>query len=323
MLVKSKKFNAGLIYLAELISLTLVRILFTGINYSDNFSDLLFTFLSQIICMGALPYAMHIALNGKGSFKERNLEMKKNLQYVKSDNRDVLKITIIIAICFIFITRLVSILNSAILSLIGFVQISGASVIYGGAGDLIIDLMFTAALPAIFEEFTHRGVLLNNLREECGDIYAIVMSAFMFALMHQNIQQFLYTFVGGLILGYLTVYTKSIFPAMFVHFLNNAWSVLTSYSYQTNGFISLIENLFYAYSEIFGYALMILLYGLSMYLTYRYLKKLRIRYKINNPFSYKVRYDKEINLALSSSVYSALLLGSLCTIFTLVWGILR
>ena len=323
MFLKSKKFSTGIIYLTVLISLTLVRILFTAINYSDNFSDLLFTFLSQIICMGIIPLILYFAFNYRNNLYETNIRMKNSFGYKKSDNRQALLITVIIAITFIFITRAVSIFNSVVINLIGFVPTSGPSVIYSNIGDLFIDLIFTAVLPAIFEEFTHRGVLLSGLKDECGERNAIIISALLFALMHQNIQQFLYTFAGGLILGFLTVTLKSIYPAMFIHFFNNAWSVLSSYSSQKGGIINFIENFFFLYSEIFGYALMIIVYLLAFYLTYRYLRKSYFHYKLNNPFILRVRYSKELNLALNSPLYAAVLLGALATIFTLVWGILR
>ena len=78
MFLKSKKFSTGIIYLTVLISLTLVRILFTAINYSDNFSDLLFTFLSQIICMGIIPLILYFAFNYRNNLYETNIRMKNS-----------------------------------------------------------------------------------------------------------------------------------------------------------------------------------------------------------------------------------------------------
>lgn len=48
----------------------------------------------------------------------------------------------------------------------------------------------------------------------------------MFGLLHGNVVQFIFAFSVGLILGYITVTTDSIVPAVFIHALNNSMSVV-------------------------------------------------------------------------------------------------
>ena len=54
------------------------------------------------------------------------------------------------------------------------------------------------------------------------------MSAIAFGLMHQNPQQLLYTVVAGLIIGFVYVYTESIWCCVLIHFCNNFVSMLHS-----------------------------------------------------------------------------------------------
>lgn len=68
------------------------------------------------------------------------------------------------------------------------------------------------------------------------DKYAIIISALLFGLMHANIRQTLYTFVGGIVLAILAIKTRSILPAMIIHFTNNAVAVYLEHAYY-NGWI--------------------------------------------------------------------------------------
>ena len=59
---------------------------------------------------------------------------------------------------------------------------------------------------------------------------AIIISALLFGLLHLNIEQFFYATIIGLYLGYISVLCDTIYPAMIVHFMNNAIGVLMSYA---------------------------------------------------------------------------------------------
>lgn len=96
-----------------------------------------------------------------------------------------------------------------------------------------------AILPPLAEEFSFRGVALGALRPY-GDGFAILGSAFLFAIMHGNLVQIPFAFLCGLILGYITVCSGSIWPAVAVHFLNNGFSVMQELLPQTNGNMILI-----------------------------------------------------------------------------------
>ena len=82
-----------------------------------------------------------------------------------------------------------------------------------------------AIIPAIIEEFAIRGVVMQPLLKY-GEKFAILTSALFFSLLHGNMFQIPYTFVGGLILGYLMIKTKSMWPPIILHFVNNGYSAL-------------------------------------------------------------------------------------------------
>ncbi len=94
-----------------------------------------------------------------------------------------------------------------------------------GISGFLISVISMAVVPAIIEEFSIRGVVMQPLRRY-GDGFAIVASAFIFSIMHGNMAQIPYTVVGGLYLGYLTIATGSIWPSIILHFINNMYSVI-------------------------------------------------------------------------------------------------
>lgn len=94
--------------------------------------------------------------------------------------------------------------------------------------ELAVVLLSSACIPALTEEFAFRGVILGLLKPY-GNSIAVVISAVLFGLMHGNLIQMPFAFVGGLALGYATVRTGSMWPAVIAHFLNNAISCLMTY----------------------------------------------------------------------------------------------
>jgi len=85
---------------------------------------------------------------------------------------------------------------------------------------VVLALRMVVCAP-LFEEFFTRGIILNALKPY-GEGFAIMISGFMFGLMHGNLQQFAYAFVIGIALGYIAVQTDSILPTTILHALFNS-----------------------------------------------------------------------------------------------------
>jgi len=95
-------------------------------------------------------------------------------------------------------------------------------------GDLNIGaaLFVIAVLPAFFEEFAFRGVFISIMEKKFSKISLLLTTGLMFGLMHMNIFTVFETGVLGVVLGLLTVSSGSVFPAVIMHFANNAFSVI-------------------------------------------------------------------------------------------------
>ncbi len=91
-----------------------------------------------------------------------------------------------------------------------------------------VSLLFIAVQPALFEELLFRGAALTGYRH-LGWIKAMVMSAFLFAMLHLNLQQALYAFLFGCIFAFLVQRTGSIFASMLPHFFVNGLNCVSMY----------------------------------------------------------------------------------------------
>jgi hypothetical protein len=85
-------------------------------------------------------------------------------------------------------------------------------------------LALVAVTPAICEELVFRGVLLRGLSNGLSKWRAVLGSAAIFAAFHLSLEtviRFLPTFWLGVLLAWVAWNTRSIFPGMLMHFLNN------------------------------------------------------------------------------------------------------
>lgn len=118
-------------------------------------------------------------------------------------------------------------LNAYIMELFGysrFMEQVASSEVLDENYKLILMVISTALVPAFCEEFLFRGVILSNLLPY-GKATAVITSAMLFGLMHQNAGQILYTTVAGIVLGLVYVRTRSIWGGILLHFFNNLISV--------------------------------------------------------------------------------------------------
>jgi len=88
------------------------------------------------------------------------------------------------------------------------------------AYEIVIQFIVVCLVPGFCEEFLFRGAILTNCLP-FGRSTAILISSLLFALMHQNVQQFFFAFVAGIFLGVLYEKTGSIWPGVLLHTLNN------------------------------------------------------------------------------------------------------
>lgn len=119
----------------------------------------------------------------------------------------------------------VSMLLSGFLALLGL-HPSGPQIPVPDSPLLIVLVILSSAVaPAIFEELLFRGVILQSLRR-FGDLFALMASTLLFALLHRNLVQLPNAVITGFVLAFLAIRTHSLWIPMLCHFVNNLIPVL-------------------------------------------------------------------------------------------------
>ena len=314
----TKRHRTGLIYFIVIIATLLLRIsVYEGVENNVGIElDHYFTIMAQIVCFFLLPLILYFIFTTKD--KNYQLSSLSDDFGFKKVSFCHLLLTIVICICMIYLATIISVVWSAILQLLGYTS-SSSGTEYTSVGVLILELFMTAVLPGFCEEFTHRGLLFYGYRD--SGFKVVIVSALLFSLMHQNIRQTGYTFFDGIVIALLFYYTGSIWPGILVHFLNNAYAVLSGY-FNINGFIGNFMGEHPIITIVLGSLFFILSSGAMFFSFWKLrrdaVKKGVIQDKLFAPAT-------EMALPLHKDVYFIItvILGVVATIFSLVWGILR
>lgn len=100
---------------------------------------------------------------------------------------------------------------------------------------LFTNLLVIALLAAFAEELIFRGIVQKLLMERIKNIHlAIWVGAFIFSAFHLQFFSMLPRICLGAALGYSYYWSRSIWVPMFLHFMNNAFIVLSAYFYEKN-----------------------------------------------------------------------------------------
>jgi membrane protease YdiL (CAAX protease family) len=96
--------------------------------------------------------------------------------------------------------------------------------------DLLYTLIVIAVVPAIGEELLFRGYLQQKISKWLKTPHAaIVITAFLFSVIHLDPQGIIPRFALGVLLGYLYYWSGSLWLPILAHFANNAQAVIFSY----------------------------------------------------------------------------------------------
>ena len=192
-------------------------------------------------------------------------------------------------------------------------------------------IFMTAILPAIFEEFCHRGILLSGLENRGSELSAVVLSALMFSLMHANPPQLVYAFFGGLVFGVVVIKTDSILPAICAHFANNAVSVSLDYSVQRHTAFGVFYDKLTSSGGILSLGVTVALLAFSVFGVIKLLQY--AARKAPKPISEKKLLgavtldaycpDGKATLKDNAILYALIIAESVLSLFLLVWGIVR
>ncbi len=126
-----------------------------------------------------------------------------------------------------------SVMLSSLLALFGLQPVMSDLSFPEEAASAFLFLLNLTVIAPIVEEIVFRGVIMNLLRR-FGDCFALLLSSLLFAAVHMNLVQMPNAFIMGLVIGYFTLCTGSLWTGVCIHMLNNALVMLL------NGFLNIV-----------------------------------------------------------------------------------
>jgi len=97
-------------------------------------------------------------------------------------------------------------------------------------GGFLINLLMIGVIPAIGEEFLFRGVLQKLFHQLTKNIHvSVILAAFLFSAIHMQFYGFIPRFMMGVMLGYVFVWSGSLWVPILIHFTNNSAAVVVSF----------------------------------------------------------------------------------------------
>lgn len=96
-------------------------------------------------------------------------------------------------------------------------------------GALLFNMFLVSVVPALGEELFFRGTIQRLLSDWKGALFAIWITAFVFSAIHMQFYGFLPRMLLGAFLGYLLLWSGSLWLPIIAHFVNNSVAVVFYY----------------------------------------------------------------------------------------------
>lgn len=87
---------------------------------------------------------------------------------------------------------------------------------------IVITGLLVVIIGPFLEELFFRGFILRTISDRAGIVWGSIISAALFAILHMPWQSIIPIFILGLIINSLVIKSKSLWPALGFHVLNNA-----------------------------------------------------------------------------------------------------
>jgi len=328
------------LFLSRLLATSLARRLYQSYPHNPYNYIIISAFFSILVQIGVCFLLVFLVYKFTLKMTTKEIFIFSNFNRTKWYN---LALAVPIGIAGIFVTFGISAVWAIFLTAIGYSRPR-----YGAAlpetfslGLFLLQIFLIAVLPAICEEFAIRGGLFTVLRNRYkGGMFFVIM-AIAFGLFHQNITQLAYTAFFGGVMAFVVLKTKSVYPAIIIHFVNNALSVYLTHARVYGWFLG---NLFgdwildtHVFNLFFGYVAIIAIFVvLLIVLTYVNKEQINenaycynqtsINYKDNNisPKPYKNKsksFNKKSFLYRNVFFIGAVIITTVFTLYTLILGL--
>ncbi len=216
--LKDKQRLVGIRYMLFIIA-GVNAVISVVMSITSSFMENTVPIYMQALVSGLLAYIIPITVYAKTT--KVTAETAKDRFYMKNCKASALVLALLMGAAFQFVMVILNLPLTALFR-------SGVSYLPQTPFELIASMIIIAVLPAIFEEFLFRGIVVGSM-EEFNTTAAAVFSSVMFAILHADICGIAGYVVMGLVLTALVRRCNSLYPAMVFHFANNMTALLLGY----------------------------------------------------------------------------------------------
>ena len=316
----TKTFKMGAIIFISICLFLALRIVASMVDMADNYLDWSFTIFSQAVILGIVPlwlYKKWVAPEA-GSIK-RDFNINFNLHPL------TYPLSFGLGVVLFFSTIFVSAIIVNIMQVFGYRVPASVGTIYSDNFVLIMSILCTAVLPGIFEEIFNRGLFLKSIEGVKSEKALIVLGGIFFGLFHENALQFGYAIFGGMVFVAIALKSKSIVPAMIMHFTNNLCSIMIGYSSQKlpavyQGLESFLDTIS-AFGIIFIAVLLYLLFkGVKLMQTLNKDYGQDVRQEHRQDDSAVLQVEKRARWWEYGFIYATVVVTAITTVATFLWN---
>lgn len=161
-------------------------------------------------------------------YKLRKKNISEELLFKATNKLNYLIALLLGVSVWIFNTGFVSLLSEGELFKNSFKALE-ESLAFVGGNNIILSILVVGIVAPFAEELLFRGIIYNKLIKNISIRGTIIIQGILFGVYHMNLVQGLYASLLGIVFGYVTFKTKSIWPAIIMHMVNNTVSVTVPY----------------------------------------------------------------------------------------------
>ena len=161
-------------------------------------------------------------------YKSRKKNVKEELQIVKTSKSNIIIGVGLGISVWLFNTGLMSLVQEAGLLKEHF-SIMENMLAPLSEGSIFISLLTVGIVAPFTEEFIFRGVIFKTLNKNISTLGTIIIQALFFGIFHGNLIQGIYATLLGVVLGYITYRTRSLWPAIIIHIINNTIATISPF----------------------------------------------------------------------------------------------
>lgn len=227
--------DGSLAFTVAILGTLFISFILSAIITDNNTLNWVYAFVSQTFFMGtAYFYTYKACKRDCPDLGKYSLNSFHALGFAKKPKVTLILLSVLLSIYSIFAFLPVSEGVSLLFNLLGYKQSPSYADYSSTVGAYILGIFGLCLFPAFGEESVLRGTLMRGLRSK-GTVYAITMSALMFALMHGSPVQFIHQFLIGLIMAYIVSLTDCLWYSIVFHFTNNFVVVTCEFIFEQIG----------------------------------------------------------------------------------------